>query len=457
MRNVDTIAAIATPAGTGAIAIVRLSGQDSVKIANQLFQGRQTIQDMPAQSVAYGKICDPESKKIIDDVLVLKFQSPASYTGQDMVEIHCHGGQYVVRKILHLLLDLGARLADPGEFTKRAFINGKMDLVQAESIGDIIQAQTEKSLALSHQQLEGQLSQTLNELQEQLREQCGLLELELDFSEDNVEFTSRATITHKITELKSHLTHLADSFQYGRIVREGAHLVIVGAPNVGKSSILNRFLQKDRAIVTATPGTTRDTIEESLDINGQLFRVSDTAGLRNTKNHIEKEGVERTRKQIEQADLLLFVIDPTMKNYEKECDYFNNSLPVHALKKLVINKIDIAEQSTLDRIAKKYKNAFYISAKTGQGFDHLKQGIAEIFNEPYPMESAVLTKTRHYNAVTKTIKNLTHAERSLQQNYSAEFIAMDLRHALDELATLTGQVTTEDILNDIFTKFCIGK
>lgn len=457
MQNFDTIAAIATPAGTGAIAIVRLSGPDSVNIADQIFQGSQSIKGISGQSVIYGKIVEPQSKNIVDDVVVLKFMSPASYTGQDIVEIHCHGGQYVVCKILKLVLQLGARPADPGEFTRRAFINGKMDLVQAESVGDIIQAQTEKSLFLSHQQLEGQLSQTLSGLQKKLREQCGLLELELDFSEDDVEFTSRSSILEKISELRSHLKKLADTFQYGRIVREGAHLVIVGAPNVGKSSILNRFLDKDRAIVTSTPGTTRDTIEESLDLDGQLFRVSDTAGLRTTEDHIEKEGVERTHKQIEQADILLFVIDPTTPDYEKECGYFHNSLSDKAIKKLVINKIDIAEQKTLDQIKNTHKNAFYVSAKTGQGFDDLKQGITSLFNYQIPDESAIITKMRHVNAVKKTIEKLTHAEKSLRQDYSPEFVAMDLRHALDELSTLTGRVTTDDILNDIFSTFCIGK
>ncbi|NOY60897.1 MAG: tRNA uridine-5-carboxymethylaminomethyl(34) synthesis GTPase MnmE [Calditrichaeota bacterium] len=458
----DTIAAISTARGVGAIAIVRLSGKESVQIADKIFRGKRKLQNLEPARAAFGKIIQRKNDdtvdqvEILDEVIVTKFNAPHSFTGEDIVEINCHGGVYVAQEILNLLLANGARIAEPGEFTKRAFINGKIDLVQAESIADIINAQTRTSLELSVSQLSGELSEKLKSLRNALKKQCMLLEIELDFSEEDLEFAGRDTLLVDLEKLLTEVNSLLDSFQYGRIIREGAHTVLVGRPNVGKSSILNRLLEDDRAIVSDIPGTTRDSLEESLDINGVLFKITDTAGLRETKGQIEKEGVKRTRKLIEDADILVYIFDATLFHKDKSLAEFEELRRKHSDKKIltIMNKIDLVKD------VEKFdsKGSLKISAKTGFGFNALQEQLVHlVIGGHNNLENTMIAKVRHRDILRRARDYLENAKKSLSSNLSSEFVAFDLRAALDAIGELTGQVTSEEILDDIFANFCIGK
>lgn len=458
----DTIAAISTARGVGAIAIVRLSGKESVQIADKIFRGKRKLQNDEHAHAAFGKIIhrkndDAVNKvEVLDEVIVTRFNAPHSFTGEDIVEINCHGGAYVAQEILSLLLAHGARIAEPGEFTKRAFINGKIDLVQAEAIADIINAQTRTSLELSVSQLSGKLSEKLKSLRNALKKQCMLLEIELDFSEEDLEFAGRDILLVDLEKLLTEVNSLLDSFQYGRIIREGAHTILAGRPNVGKSSILNRLLEEDRAIVSDIPGTTRDSLEESLDINGVLFKITDTAGLRETKGQIEKEGVKRTRKLIEDADILVYIFDATLFHKDKSLAEFEDLRRKYSDKKIltVMNKIDLVKD------VEKYdsKGSLKISAKTGFGFDALRQQLVHlVIGDKSNLENTMIAKVRHRDILRRARDYLENAKKSLSGNLSSEFVAFDLRAALDAIGELTGQVTSEEILDDIFANFCIGK
>lgn len=458
----DTIAAISTARGVGAIAIVRLSGRESVQIADKIFKGKTKLQSIEHARAAFGKIVQRDRNAVagkeekIDEVIVTKFQAPHSFTGEDIIEINCHGGLYVVQEILSLLLANGARLAEPGEFTKRAFINGKIDLVQAESIADIINAQTRASLQLSISQLSGKLSQKLKSMRNALKKKCALLEIELDFSEEDLEFAERDELLVDIERLLTEVNSLLNTFQFGKIIRGGAHTVLVGRPNVGKSSILNRLLEDDRAIVSDIPGTTRDSLEESLDINGVLFKITDTAGLRETKGQIEREGVKRTRKLIEDADILVYIFDATLFHQGDCLTEFEELKRKYSDKKIlaVMNKIDLIDE--LDEFNS--KDFLKISAKTGFGFDALeKQLVNLVLGDQDNLENTMIAKVRHRDILRRTRNFLENAKKSLSNGLSPEFVAFDLRAALDTIGELTGQVTSEEILNDIFANFCIGK
>jgi len=456
----DTIVAISTPRGIGAIAVVRMSGANSPEIAEKVFVPAKKEKQIQHGLACFGNIIDPlsgNSAKNLDQVVLTFFKSPQSFTGEDIVEISCHGGIYVVQEILNLLLRNGARLAEPGEFSLRAFLNGKLDLVQAESIIDLIYAQTQKSLQLSFSQLSGELSRRFNSLKQSLKEKLSLLEIELDFSEEDIEFAGRDDILKDIETILQQTDSLIDSFKFGKIIREGAHIVITGKPNVGKSSILNRMLEEDRAIVSEIPGTTRDTLEESLNIQGMLFKISDTAGLRETKDFIEKEGVKRTERLIQQADIILHIIDVSDK------DNMNNTPDMVVRKQqkavYVLNKIDLKD-NTIHFLENKYKEQLLvkISAKTGEGFDLLKKELVHlVLDEKEVPVDHIVSKIRHRDALVRIREFLLNAKQSIKDQMSPEFIALDLRGALNAIGEITGDVTSDDILNDIFSKFCIGK
>lgn len=456
----DTICALSTPKGRGAIAIIRMSGRESFSIIGKIFHAKKSINDVTHAGIIHGTISRPQqAKHIIDDVLVTKFISPHSYTGENVIEINCHGGLYVVQEILTCLLENGARLAEPGEFSKRAFMNGKIDLLQAESIADIINAQTKLSLQNAQQQLSGILSERLLFLKDQLKKYLVLLELELDFSEDDIILAERKELKEHFDNLNKEVESLIASFRYGRILREGIHLAIAGKPNVGKSSVLNRLLEEERAIVSEIPGTTRDVIEESLDIQGLLFKISDTAGIRETRNSIEIQGVERTQKVIQRADQVLFIVDGSESLDDLDFAVLQQleSMEVKNIF-LVVNKIDIDTRRINSDFAGKFHYCCHISAKTGEGFDDFKKMLVMSNVDNRPLEShVVINKLRHLNALTKSRQHLVHAGESLEQKLSTEFIAVDVRAALDSLGEVTGEVTTEDILNDIFSTYCIGK
>ncbi|MBN1560083.1 tRNA uridine-5-carboxymethylaminomethyl(34) synthesis GTPase MnmE [candidate division KSB1 bacterium] len=454
----DTICALSTARGKSAIAIVRLSGAESIRIIDALFKSpARTIKDAPHASLTYGTMRNEQNGRMIDDVLVAKFSRPHSYTGEDLIEINCHGSDYIVQEIIAELLSCGARLAAPGEFTRRAFLNGKMDLLQAESVGDVIDAQTQHSLHSARRQLSGVLSDRLDHLREQLKQQLALLEIELDFSED-IELADRELLPDHVSALQRQVDQLIDSFRFGKIIREGLHLALIGKPNVGKSSILNRLLQEERAIVSEIPGTTRDVIQESLDIDGFLFKISDTAGIGVAKDIIESSGVARAMETLKNADQILFVVDESTPLDELDLKTFSLINGRLESTLLLLNKNDLAANAIDRKFVGQFKHVCSISAKTGDGFAELKKKLVDSnVGSETPELTVHINKVRHLEALRRSRYFLALAADSIEKRLSAEFIAFDVRAALDALGEITGDVTTEEILNDIFSSFCIGK
>ncbi|RMF65179.1 MAG: tRNA uridine-5-carboxymethylaminomethyl(34) synthesis GTPase MnmE [Calditrichaeota bacterium] len=469
----DTIAAIATPEGTGGIAVVRLSGPSAVEIADWIFEGKQSLKLVESHKACFGKIRVPEQGAsdavpagFLDEAVVTVFRAPHSYTREDVVEIGCHGGRYLTHRVLELLLERGARLAEPGEFTQRAFLNGRLDLCQAEAVNDLIRAKTAQSLAAAAAQFQGALSRRVRTLRADLIEICSLLELELDFAEEDVEFAQREEVETKIEATISDLDAFLATYRRGKILREGAKVVLVGKPNVGKSSLLNALLKEERAIVTEVPGTTRDSLEEQLDIRGVLFRVVDTAGIRESADPVERIGVQRSLDHIATADVVVFLFDGTTPLGGADRDLVLRVFEVRngdAGRGVIaaVNKIDLAcvvqpeEVRTLVGVDPVLK----ISAKEHLGFQALESALLRegLGGEPVAVEGAVVTSLRQQQALRAARDGLQRALASLQAGMSAEFIALDLRQALDALGEIIGEVTTEDILGNIFSRFCIGK
>ncbi len=388
---------------------------------------------------------------MIDDVLVSVFRAPNSYTGENSVEISTHGSSLIVEKIIALLLEQDTRLAEPGEFTKRAFLNGKLDLAQAEAVADIINSRTEASLRGARNQLDGLLSQKVDSLRELLINTSSLIELELDFVEEDLEFVSIKEVIRNISVIKEELGRLLESYSFGRIIRDGVNIALVGKPNVGKSSLLNYLLKEARAIVSEVPGTTRDIIREELSIDGILFRLFDTAGMRSTEDTIEKEGVLRSREAIKNADVVILLDDTTV---DFSSDLLQEVLSLTESQRIlkVANKVDL----------KKYNQQQYdlgISAKTGEGIDILFEKLKEksLGSQSYSEKSAIVSNLRHFQALKKAKDSLIDAERSIKEKLTGEFIATDLRNAESSLGEIIGKVTSDDILNNIFSQFCIGK
>ena len=465
IRQEDTIAAIATPVGEGGISVIRISGKDALEITDRHFDGKKRIKDMSSHTVAFGNIIDPSAEmKVIDEVVAVVYHSPQSYTGEDVVEISCHGGMLVTKTILNVIIEGGARHAQPGEFTKRAFLNGRLDLSQAEAVADIIHARTERAHRSSLDQLKGRLSKEIEEIRNDILNFCSLIELELDFAEEDIELASREDFIKRAEKVVHRLKELIDSFNVGKVYREGIKVVLAGKPNAGKSSLLNTLLQENRAIVTDIPGTTRDIIEESLNIDGVLFRVIDTAGLRVTKDPVEVEGVQRTMAQLERADMALMIIDYSQSMSEDDLKYIDSILEnmkeLDLTPLIVLNKIDIADGKKFTKTGKLLHYPFVkLSATTGEGVDVLKKQMVNLATDgkAYQEGSVLVTNSRHRDALVRANKNLSLAINSLKEGASGEFVSVDLRAALDALGEITGVVTTEDILNNIFSSFCIGK
>jgi tRNA modification GTPase len=462
VRQQEPIAAIATAVGESAIAIVRMSGEGVLQIADKVFRkaGDKSflLANAPSHTAHYGYIVD-ERGELVDEVMAIVYRSPRSFTMEDSVEFNCHGGVVVTQAVLETVLHAGCRLAEAGEFTRRAFLNGRIDLVQAEAIGEMIHAKTAAAYRAALAHLKGDLSKKLDALREELLHACAMLELELDFSEEDVEFQSREELQAKMMELKAELNELADSFKFGKLVQEGVRTAIVGKPNVGKSTLLNALLGKARAIVSDIAGTTRDYIEEGFVIDGILFRLIDTAGLRATHDQIEEEGIRRSYEKIEEADLILYLIDASQPVDADEIKM------IEALKErnpdakflLVCNKIDKSKESIPLDLAN--MQVVKISALTREGIAELKQKMkALVMDSEKRMEGSVmLTNLRHYEAVRDALKSLEQAEAQLMHHAPTELIASDLRSVLHHIGTITGKVTADDILNHIFAKFCIGK
>lgn len=462
----DVISAISTPIGVGGIGVVRLSGKDAVQVADKIFRGSVRLSDVTTHTAHFGHIANLEGN-VIDEVVALAFKAPHSYTGENVVEISCHGGILVTRKILQATLDAGARLAEPGEFTKRAFLNGRMDLSQAEAVADLIHSKTDAAHRSSLAQLEGTLSKKINRMRDELVNLCSLIEVELDFAEEDLEFVSREDFIVKTENTMREIQALIESFEIGKVYREGVKVVIAGKPNAGKSSILNALLQEDRVIVSEIPGTTRDTIEENLTIGGVLFRLVDTAGLRDTVDRIEREGVRRAERQLSNADIILLVVDSSEELSEVDSALMGRMLgdiertqgKVHCV--VAMNKIDLVQTDVAvpQILSERGYKSVKVSATTGTGLNNLRNALVEttLKGGDGSERSVVVTNVRHRNALERAWQSLSFALKSAREQQTGDFIAADLRAALDALGEIVGVVTTDDILNNIFSKFCIGK
>lgn len=452
----ETIVAIATGEVYSAIGIVRLSGQEAISIVSSLFRGKDLTQ-VPSHTVHYGKILSGTGS-VLDEVVVTIFRAPRSYTREDVVEISCHGNPFILRKVVEACIRKGARLAQPGEFTLRAFLNGSIDLSQAEAVADLIYAQSEKAHDIALNQLKGNLSSELKSLRNQLIDFTSLLELELDFSEEDVEFANRSELVQLLGRILSRIEVLLSSFSYGNALKEGIATVIAGRPNAGKSSLLNLLVGEERAIVSDIAGTTRDTIEAHLNLKGFLFRFVDTAGIRKqTHDTIEHIGIQKAMEKIQQSPVLLYVFDASVTSEEDVLEdlktWGHSSYVV-----LVANKGDLVPEYRFSTALCEASAAqVLVSAKMQTGIEGLKQALLAYAEAQYSTQDTVLTNARHYEALWHAQQAIQNVLQGMQEGISSEFISQDLRVALYHLGTLTGEISNDEILGNIFSKFCIGK
>jgi tRNA modification GTPase len=447
--SVDTICALATAPG-GALGIIRISGPQALEILSHVFS--KNLTDAKPNTVHFGHIKD--GTEVIDEVLVSVFRAPHSYTGEDSAEISCHGSRYILNKVLELLIQQGCRMANPGEYTMRAYLNGKMDLSQAEAVADLIAASNEANHQMAMSQLRGGISTKLSQLRDQLLKLTSLLELELDFSDhEDLEFADRSELLSLAKNINNHITHLAESFETGQAIKQGIPVAIVGKTNVGKSTLLNALLKDDRAIVSDIHGTTRDTIEDTIDINGITFRFIDTAGIRQTSDQVEQIGIERTYAAIDKARIVIWMVDA-----EPAQEELINMNKLSENKKLILvrNKIDKAQNTpfTIVKIP-----LIEISAKHGTHLSNLEQAIYEAADIPTPQQSDIIvTNARHYDALIRAHAHLQRVLDGMAQNISGDLLSEDLRLTLDTLSEITGgQITPNEVLGNIFKNFCVGK
>lgn len=447
----ETIAAIATPPGEGAIGIIRLSGAKAITIADKIFTGKK-LTNQQSHTIHYGKIMDGD--EVVDEVVISLYNGPKSYTGEDVVEISCHGSQYVLERVLGLCLQHGSVLAKAGEFTQRAYLNGKMDLTQAEAVADLIASHSSAAHKAAIHNLRGGFSTELADLREQLIQFSALLELELDFSEEDVEFADRTRFYELINLLTQATEQLINSFSLGNVIKKGVSVAIIGKPNAGKSTLLNALLNEERAIVSDIAGTTRDSIEEALNINGVLFRLIDTAGIRDeTSDAIEIMGVQRSRDIMSRADVVVYLFDVN-KEQPEELQKQKNVFDLAGTKYiLAANKSDlISDNKQLGA------DVLYISAKQKENIEELRQSLYNhVIDGRVSTEGTIVTNARHHGALQEVLKSLHDIKAGLDNNISGDLIALDVRRCLHYLGEITGQVTTEDKLDYIFSKFCIGK
>lgn len=448
----DTIAAIATPSGQGAIGIIRCSGSEAITKVNNLFRGRN-LAKVSSHTAHYGTI--KADGQPLDEGVVTVFRGPHSYTGEDVVELSCHGSPYVLRNVMEAILRQGVRHADAGEFTLRAFLNGKMDLSQAEGVADLIASESESSRDAAIHQLRGGFSAKIRELRERLLNFSSLLELELDFSEEDVEFANRQELQQTLDEIYQTVKNLADSYQMGNVLKEGVSVVIAGRPNAGKSTLLNALLNDERAIVSDIPGTTRDVVEDTLQLQGVKFRFSDTAGIRTSDDTIERIGVERTMQNLEKANIVIYIFDVNAISAD-EVEGDLERLQLNKPYFLVGNKIDQGhqEQEKLQALGE----VVMVSAEKGENLEAVKdQLLAMLELHNHSSDQTVVTNLRHYQALIETLEAVGDIYTNFQQGISTDFITIDIRRALYAMGEITGEITNEDILGNIFQKFCIGK
>ena len=452
----DTITAIATSPGSGAIAVIRLSGKESFSIIRKIFTPKKGTFEIKPYTIRFGTVSD--GNQIIDEVLVSFFKAPNSYTGEDSVEISCHGSLFIQQKILNLLIKSGARSANPGEFTQRAFLNGKMDLSQAEAVADLIASESASAHRVAMQQMRGGFSSELQNLRNRLLSFISLIELELDFSEEDVEFADRNNLKKLIREIQKHISELINSFELGNAVKNGVPVAIVGEPNVGKSTLLNVLLNEDKAIVSDIAGTTRDAVEDLISINGILFRLIDTAGIRETNDTVEALGIERTMAKIEKAAVVLFLLNAGDPDTEKKIFEIREKTKDKQLI-VIINKIDkIGSEQNLTELAENGIKHIEISAKHKINIDKLNQLLIDTVNySSLNKNDTIVTNIRHLEALQNAYKSLLRVSEGLEGNISGDFLAQDLRETLQYIGEITGTFTTDEILGNIFKNFCIGK
>ncbi len=442
MERNDIIVAPATALG-GAIAVIRVSGAGSIACCDTIFRGRTPLADTKSHTIHYGTICDGE--RVVDDVVVAIFRAPHSYTGEESVEISIHGSRYIASEVIRLLCSQGARMAEAGEFSQRALEAGRIDLSQAEAVADLIAAESRAAHAIAATQMRGGYSEMLDSLREELLNITTLLELELDFSEEDVEFADRERLLTMLKHTDVAVVRLIESFRVGNAIREGVSVAIVGRPNVGKSTLLNRLVGDDRAMVSEIAGTTRDTIEESVVIDDIRFRFVDTAGLHHTEDHLEKMGIERTERAIRQAQIVLYMSEPSQSDVELP------TLTAEQRAIVVVNKMDTTEKRDVE-------GAIYISARSGEGIDLLRKALRDtVDTEGLYRGEVIVSNMRHFEALSRAHIQLQSAISALNNGISEELLAEDIRGAITALAEITGRITSDDILRSVFSRFCIGK
>jgi tRNA modification GTPase len=473
-ERIETICAIATAPGQGAIAIIRLSGPDALRICEETFLPKKKdlkITKADTHTIHFGTIL--KDREILDEAMVSIFREPHSYTGENAVEISCHGSPYIQQKIVELLISKGARQAKPGEFTLRAFLNGKFDLSQAEAVADLIAASSRSAHDLALQQMRGGFSKKIGELRARLLDFASLIELELDFSQEDVEFADRTALVNLLNEVKSEIVYLISSFSYGNVLKSGIPVAIIGKPNVGKSTLLNAILNEERAIVSEIPGTTRDTIEDTIVIHNYAFRFIDTAGLRHSTDQIESEGIERTYEKIRQAAVVLYVFDvcdaegiKTEGLYDgktvrdgKSINPANWELRTGNSKKfiLVANKSDLLVETPAHLKDLLEQECIFISAKRKENINLILERLVEVVGEMKVQDTAVVSNIRHYDALNGALQSVEAVLTGLSAGVSSDLVTVDLRTALYHLGEITGEITTDEILGNIFGRFCIGK
>lgn len=455
----STIAAISTAQGIGGIGIVRISGSKAFDIAEAIFKGKKSFRDKKTHTVSYGKIIDPFTNLVVDEVLITKLKAPNTFTREDMVEVNCHGGIVVLKKVLELILKHGAVMAEPGEFTKRAFLNGRIDLTQAEAVIDLINAKTDESSKAAINMLEGKLAKKISAARKELIGLIAHIEAAIDFPEHDIEQLTSEKVYQELTRLKEKLFKILKSFDQGKIIRDGINAVIIGRANVGKSSLLNEISGTNKAIVTDIPGTTRDIIEEYVNIAGIPVKITDTAGIRHTDDPVEKIGVEIAKKALENADVVIVIIDSSQGLLDEDIEILNNIKNKNII--VLLNKIDIADIDTVNATENRLKNykTIQTSALNGIGIDALNEAIKEMFFEGSinTDNEALLTNIRHKDLLDKSVASIEDALSAHEGGMPLDCISIDIKNAAQHLGEITGESVAEDVVREIFNKFCIGK
>ncbi|MDG1100746.1 MAG: tRNA uridine-5-carboxymethylaminomethyl(34) synthesis GTPase MnmE [Saprospiraceae bacterium] len=456
----DTIIALSTPPGAGAIGVIRLSGPKAIEVVDEVFDGKDLSQ-VEGYTVHFGKIKDEEGK-VLDEVLATIFRGPKSYTKENVVEISCHGSSYIIEQIIHLFLRKGVRSANRGEFTLRAFLNGQMDLSQAEAVADLIASDSASSHDIAMKQMRGGFSDEIKELRQELIDFAALIELELDFGEEDVEFADRERLEKLVEKIQVVLKKLIDSFHLGNVIKNGVATVIAGRPNAGKSTLLNALLNEERAIVSDIAGTTRDTIEESLNIDGINFRFVDTAGIRKAQDSIESIGVDKAMSEIQKSTVALHVVDISDTTPEMVWSDINSFKIIGTRFVIILNKMDLNPYTKPEKYYKEglisAKNIITTSALNKMNIEALKEHLYNtVIDHPELMDQTIVSNTRHYDALNKSCESLSKVLNGIQTGITGDFIALDIRQSLHFLGEITGEIHTDDLLESIFTRFCIGK